>query len=171
MLSVAGKAVKQSSHQLSARTKSRKFLWLMSKICALSPCTLRLRSRYAQGERGMVRVCTNSIHEPKCFIPLEREQEHRGHHGGRTILGPCQDSRAQSRTLCRGPFATSAAAHTEKELLQSRSFLLPGKEYVGVPLLAKTAKDAKETASAKFTPKRFIEIWSVQDRKSTRLNS
>ena len=29
-----------------------------------APLTLRLRCRYAQGERGVVRVCTSSVHEP-----------------------------------------------------------------------------------------------------------
>lgn len=35
----------------------------MSKICAFLLFTLRLHSRYAQGERGLIRVRTDSVHE------------------------------------------------------------------------------------------------------------
>jgi len=45
-----------------------------------------------------------------------------------------------------GPFTTYAEAHKEKELLQNNSCLHLEKEYVGVPLLATTAKEAKEKA-------------------------
>src|SRR5215510_12560534 len=39
----------------------------MSTICALMPLTLRLRWRYAQGERGIVPVRTGSLHELSPF--------------------------------------------------------------------------------------------------------
>jgi hypothetical protein len=46
--------------------------WLMSEICACSaPLTLRLRLRYAQGERSRVCIRTDSVHEPKSFAILQ----------------------------------------------------------------------------------------------------
>lgn len=46
-----------------------------------------------------------------------------------------------------GPFATYAEAHREQELLQNGVFLRRGQEYVCVPVLAKTAKEAKAKAA------------------------
>ena len=40
----------------------------MSKICAFLLFTLRLRSRYAQGERGLIRLRTDSVHEPYVLL-------------------------------------------------------------------------------------------------------
>ena len=44
-----------------------KQFWFMSKTGAFLLFTLRLRLRYAQGERGLIRVHTQSVHEPPWF--------------------------------------------------------------------------------------------------------
>ena len=44
------------------------------KFVRVAPLTLRLRLRYAQGERGRVCIRTDSVHEPRKFL-LDRKEE------------------------------------------------------------------------------------------------
>jgi len=45
----------------------RRLLGSCLKFVHVAPLTLRLRLRYAQGKRGRVCICTDSVHEPDSF--------------------------------------------------------------------------------------------------------